>query len=262
MRWSLTSTCMGSVVRNRSPCGDRLPACDTTSWDATIRPLVVHRQHATDAARALDDRFDDLDGVVRCAYDQVRRVLQRLFDGVALRPGVEAETRRAAVADVGATCEADAQVLDRPLPGVGQVEREHDAPVAAVDRLPVLGGRFLDPAPGALERLIVGAGHREQAQPVPPGRTRPRRRGRGGDRHLEVRVAVGRELPARLPQREPVGTRRDGLATEQAHDHVDRLVHHVPLLSWIDAEHIGVRGEDLRPDAEHSAALREVVTSS
>ena len=26
---------MGSVVRSRSPCRDRLPACDTTSWDAT-----------------------------------------------------------------------------------------------------------------------------------------------------------------------------------------------------------------------------------
>ena len=54
---------MGSVVRSRSPCGDRLPACDTTSWDATEAVRAVHRGDSGIepgvAARVLD-RFAQL----------------------------------------------------------------------------------------------------------------------------------------------------------------------------------------------------------
>ena len=68
MRWSLTSTCMGTVVGSRSPCGDRLPACDTTCWDAT---------------RLVDgDRGDGDTGCVR-ARGQCRRSVDRTAGVIA-----------------------------------------------------------------------------------------------------------------------------------------------------------------------------------
>ena len=53
----------------------------------------------------------------------------------------------------------------------------------------------------------------------------------------------GLQLQARVLQREPVGLRRDGLAAEQRHDHVERLVHARALHVGGDAEHVRVGRE-------------------
>ena len=45
-----------------------------------VRPLVVHREHPADAARALDDGLDGLDGLLGRAHDQAGAALDRLFD--------------------------------------------------------------------------------------------------------------------------------------------------------------------------------------
>ena len=52
---------------------------------------------------------------------------------------------------------------------------------------------------------------------------------------------------------------RDGLAAQQRHDRVERLVHARPLRVGGDAEHVRVGRELAGPAAEHRAAAGEVV---
>ena len=86
-------------------------------------------------------------------------------------------------------------------------------------------------AASALKPPVDGGADREQAEAVLAGRARARRRDLRRDADLDVRPRVGRELEARVAQREPVGLRGHDLAAQQRHEHVDRLVHHVALLA-------------------------------
>ena len=96
--------------------------------------------------------------------------------------------------------------------------------------------------------------------PCLPGGDHAERRDRAGDRDLEMRIGVGREMQPRLVQLEPVGLHRDRLlAVQQPHDRVQRLQHARTLRAGFDAQHVGVRRQRARAAAQHGAAARHVV---
>jgi hypothetical protein len=66
-------------------------------------------------------------------------------------------------------------------------------------------------------------------------------------------------LQLRLGQVEPVGLFVHGFAVEQPNDDVERLVHHPPLGTGIDADLQGVVHEGAGADPEHRPAARHVV---
>ena len=141
---------------------------------------------------------------------------------------------------------------------IGPTSRHFDA----VGGVAVLVGDLVPRLPVRAERveaLPCGRGDRQQPDAVRAGRDRAGRRDGRRDRDLEVRFAVRLQLQARVLQREPVGLHRDGLAAEQRHDRVERLVHPRPLPIGRDAEHVRVGRQLARPAAEHRAAAREVV---
>lgn len=65
---------------------------------------------------------------------------------------------------------------------------------------------------------------------------------------------IGAELHTRVAHLIPFGLLGYDLAIEQAQDDVDRLAHAIALGLSADAEHLCIRIEQTRPDAEHSAA--------
>ena len=113
--------------------------------------------------------------------------------------------------------------------------------------------------PIASKPCFVVAAIDSRPMPCLPAALRARRRDRRRDGDFEVRFAVRRQLQPRVLQREPVGLHRDGLAAQQRHDRVERLVHARALRVGGDAEHVRVGRELARTAAEHGAATREVV---
>ena len=160
--------------------------------------------------------------------------------------------RHDAVRDVGA----------RLFLRLREMHRPDEAPLRSLGRVTVLRGDLVPRLPvraDRVEALLRRRRDREQAGAVLARGLGAGRRDRRRDRDLDVRFAVRLQLQARVLQREPVGLLRDGLAAQQRHDHVERLVHARALLVGGDAEHVRVGGELARTAAEHGAAAREVV---
>ena len=146
--------------------------------------------------------------------------------------------------------------------GLGEVHRADEAPLRPLGGVTVLRGDVVPRLPvGAdrVEALLRRRRDREQPGVVLARGLRAGRRDRRRDRDLDVRLAVRLQLQPRVLQREPVGLLRDGLAAQQRHDRVERLVHARPLRVGGDAEHVRVGGELARTAAEHRTAAREVV---
>ena len=154
-------------------------------------------------------------------------------------------------------------LAQRFLVVLGHVDVDDQAPLLAVHALAVLGRRLLADLPLIGQRLRPARqprAQREHAEAVTAGRDHPGRRHHAGHRDREVRMRVGRQVQARLPQLEPVGLHGDRLlALEELHDGVERLVHPRPLRHRLDAEHVGVGHQRARAAAEHGAAARHVV---
>ena len=74
-----------------------------------------------------------------------------------------------------------------------------------------------------------------------------------------MRLRIGAQLQLRVGQVEPVGLAVDGLAAQQRHDDVERLVHHLALVAGIDADLQRVVDQRAGTHAEHRAAPRHVV---
>jgi hypothetical protein len=66
-------------------------------------------------------------------------------------------------------------------------------------------------------------------------------------------------MNARVFEGEPLGPGGDGLAAEEAQDHLERLHHAVALRHRVDAEHHRVRGQETGAGAEHDPAPRHVI---
>ena len=164
-----------------------------------------------------------------------------------------------------------AEILEHPLQPVaavglrlldrfGDVHRPHQPPRAAVDVVAVpfcLALPHVEVVVEHLERGRFGSCDRQQTRAIATGELRARRADRRC--HHDVEVAVRPHLQHGLVAGEPVGVLGDRFAGEQAHHHIERLLHTRPLVERVDTEHGGVAGELPRPGTEHHPTAGEVV---
>ena len=149
------------------------------------------------------------------------------------------------------------------LARLGDVHRQHHAPLVAVHLLVVALGRLLNLTPLSLK---VAASTRqvdadaEHADAVLPCDLTSGGRDRAGHGHLEVRLRVRRHLEPRVDQLEPVTLDVDRpILLEQRHDRFERLVHALTLVKRVDPHHRGVRRKRARSDAHHRATASHVI---
>ena len=118
--------------------------------------------------------------------------------------------------------EAEPDVLQCLLAGLGDMHQANETPRCSVDLGPELRRPFLDHAPmqcQGIEPGGLGGPDRQQPDPVRAGQLRPGRRSHGGDRDIEEGAGVRAEMQPRISEIPPVVLEGDRLiATQQAHD--------------------------------------------
>ena len=67
------------------------------------------------------------------------------------------------------------------------------------------------------------------------------------------------EMKSSFVELEPIALVGDDLAPKQAHDHVERLLHHGSLHRRLESEHAGVGLQGARADSEHAAPPSHVI---
>ena len=228
-----------------------------------VGPLVAHAEVGAEAARLVLEALDLRDGVVRRADHRDARGVERVDERAEVLRVRRDRKGGHPLEVVDPLLEAERDVGDRLLLGVGDVHRPDEAPLVAVDRRAELLGPLL-------HHLPVRTEHVEPALPSWPRverrlqPKRPARRGAGGrdlGRHADLGegALVGEQLQACLHQLEPLRLHGDRLAGEQLEDGLEALLHHVALLGRVDAHHEHVRRQRAGPDAEHHPAASEVI---
>ena len=153
-------------------------------------------------------------------------------------------------------------LLPRRLAGFGDVPAQHQAPVAPVHLLAVLGGGLLGEAPLQRQRLNAGLGDRADGQHprlMLAGQRHPGRADQGGDGKLHALLRRF-QLQLGVAQGEPVRLMGDALiALEQAADDADGFILAVAQQHGINAEHVRIGWQGAWPRAENDPPPRLVI---
>ncbi len=224
-----------------------------------VSPVRDLQQHAPEVTLLLVEAFDARDGVVGSA-DGGDVVLEHPLDVVGTLGHREPRLVVVEVANELLTAVAD--VVDRLVACLGDVDVQHAAQAVAVHLASVLGGDLARDLPVARERVEAGSlagGDAEHPEVVLAGHAAARRRHRARHAHLGIRHGERTEVRVGVAHRVPVRLLGDELAAEESQDDVDALVHAPAGVLGLDPHHQRVRREQARPGAEHHATPRHVI---
>ena len=226
--------------------------------------LVAHEEEAPEAATA---RFPD-------ALEAGGHFLGRTEDGGAVFDAPLGVVLGAAVVGGHRTAQGAGEVLEIELveaivhvaagllPALGHVDAGHNAVVAAVECVAVLGSGVRSGVPDALEPRAEGfeRGAREDAHAVFSSDASAAGRGGGSDEDGDALLAVGLKLAGGVLKLEPAGALvGDLLAAEKAKDDPEALIEAGAELGGVESKLGGVGGGGAGADTEHDAPAGEVV---
>ena len=161
-----------------------------------IGPIMRQHQDAAEAAGLVPEFLQHRDRVIGRA-DRAAAIGDDAFEAA------EADRLTAQRADrIGVVLpfvETPAHILHRLLARLGDVERRHQPPIAALDRLAVLGRVIGGDLPIQIERVVAHAVRdrdAEHAEAEAAGDLAAVRRDRAGDREMRPRLRIGAQAAA------------------------------------------------------------------